>query len=73
MKKALKHPGSCDKNCGHQLDIGHVPANPMTQRALNNDPRVAEYYDVEGGDVFEFVYAYGRPVAAIYKATARDL
>ncbi len=55
------------------LDIGHVLATPMIQCALNNDPRVTEHYDIEGGKVLEFVYAFNRPVAAIYRATASQL
>lgn len=72
-KSMKKHSGSCDKQCGHMLDNGHVLATTMTQRALDNDPRVAEYYEIEGGKVFEFVYAFARPVAAIYRATAAQL
>lgn len=68
-----QHTGSCDKQCGHQLDYGHVPATPLTQRVLDNDPRVVEYREIEDGKVFEFVYAYARPVAAYYRANAANL
>ena len=69
----LKHTGSCDKQCGHLLDFGHVLANPLIQRALDNDPRVVEWTLIENDEVFEFIYAPKRPVAAIYKATASQL
>lgn len=71
--QAKKHTGSCTRDCGHSLDNGHVLATPMTQQALNNDPRVAEYHEIENGSVFEFVYAPFRPVAAIHRATASQL
>ena len=71
----MKHNGSCSKDCGHKLDFGHVLASQtaLIEQALNRDPRVVEYYDIEDGGVIEFVYAYSRPVAAIYKVAARDL
>jgi hypothetical protein len=68
-----KHTGSCDKTCGHKLCFGHVSATPLIQQALNRDPRVVEYSEIEDGNIFEFTYAYSRPVAAIYKVSARDL
>ena len=69
----MKHAGACSKTCGHSLDYGHVKANPETQHALNTDPRVVEWTEIEDGRVFEFVYAPKRLVSAIYRATARDL
>ena len=64
-----QHNGSCSKTCGHALDITTVKANPETQRQLDRDPRVVEYTELDavehGGDWFEVVYAYRRPVAAI--------
>ena len=67
------HTGSCTKQCGHILDYGHVKANPETQHALTTDPRVVEWVEIEDGQKFVFVYAVRRPVATIYKATARKL
>ena len=70
-----RHTGSCTKQCGHKLDFGHVLASPTNtfELALSRDPRVVEYYDIEDGAVIEFVYAYSRPVAGIYRATASQL
>ena len=60
---------------GNKLDFGHVLASPTNtfELALSRDPRVVEFYDIEDGGVIEFVYAPGRSVAAIYKATASQL
>ena len=73
----MKHNGSCSKTCGHALDITTVKANPETQRQLDRDPRVVEYTELDpvehGGDWFKVVYAYRRPVAAIYRADAAAL
>jgi hypothetical protein len=69
----MKHNGSCSKTCGHKLDFGHVLATPEVQRELDRDPRVVEWTLIEDGTVFEFVYAYSRPMPAIYKANARNL
>ena len=70
-----RHTGSCTKQCGHKLDFGHVLASPTNtfELALSRDPRVVEFYDIEDGGVIEFVYAPGRPVAAIYKSSACQL
>ena len=73
----MKHSGGCTKQCGHLLDCGHAHYTQLIQRALDNDPRVIEYYelpeDPHGQMWQEFVYAPFRPVAAIYKATAAQL
>lgn len=67
------HTGSCTKDCGHKLDFGHVTATTLIQQALDRDPRVVEYYGIEDGEVYEFVYSPARPVPAIYRATASQL
>ncbi len=67
----MKHTGSCDKTCGHALDMFQIRANPEIQRQLDRDPRVVEYQLVD--DYFHVVYAYRRPVAAIYYAAAMQL
>ena len=69
----MKHTGSCTKTCGHKLDFGHVTATTLIQQALDRDPRVVEYYGIEDGEVYEFVYSPSRTVALIYKATACQL
>jgi len=71
MKNTLKHAGSCDKTCGHALDNMTVPYNQAVQRLLDRDPRVVEYS--EDGEWLHVVYAYRRPVAAIYRASAAQL
>ncbi len=71
-----KHNGSCSKTCGHALDITTVKANPETQRQLDRDPRVVEYKELDpehGGNWFQVLYAYRRPVEAIYRARAASL
>lgn len=45
----------------------------MRLHALTTDPRVVEWVEIEDGQKFVFVYAVRRPVATIYKATARKL
>jgi putative SOS response-associated peptidase YedK len=67
-----KHPGSCDKNCGHMLDMMTVPYTQDVQRLLDRDPRVVEYRAIDR-EWLEVVYACHRPVAAIYRASAAQL
>lgn len=68
----MKHNGSCDKTCGHALDMMTVPYTQAVQRLLDRDPRVVEYREIDS-EWLEVVYAYRRPVAAIHKSTARQL
>jgi hypothetical protein len=69
--RSMKHTGSCDKQCGHALDQFQVRATPEVQRQLDRDPRVVEYDLID--DWFHVVYAYRRPVAAIYYTAAMQL
>jgi putative SOS response-associated peptidase YedK len=68
----MKHAGSCDKTCGHALDIMTVPYSTLVQQLLDRDPRVIEYKALDN-EWLEVVYAYKRPVAAIYRASAAQL
>lgn len=68
----MKHNGHCEKTCGHALDMMTVPYTQAVQLLLDRDPRVVEYSEIDG-EWLEVVYAYRRPVAAIYKASACQL
>jgi hypothetical protein len=70
----MKHNGSCDKTCGHALDTFHVRYTAEIQRQLDRDPRVVEYCNIDTDWLWlEVTYAYRRPVAAIYRASAAHL
>jgi hypothetical protein len=68
----MTHNGSCDKTCGHALDTFHVRHTAEIQRQLDRDPRVVEYSNIDA-EWLEVIYAYRRPVAAIYRASAAHL
>lgn len=68
----MKHNGHCDKTCGHALDMMTVPYTQAVQLLLDRDPRVVEYREIDR-EWLEVVYAYRRPVAAIYYVAAMDL